>query len=73
MNNDWISDVKSLTDCTNINFCICFFLIIVGIILSFLAIYVNTLFSELEKAFDRVPRTVLEWTMRKKEIPEVLV
>ena len=26
-----------------------------------------------EKAFDRVPRKVLEWALRKKEIPEVLV
>ena len=30
-------------------------------------------FVDLEKAFDRVPRKVLEWTMRKKEMPEVLV
>ena len=28
---------------------------------------------DLEKAFNRVPRKVLEWTMRKKGIPEVLV
>ena len=27
----------------------------------------------LEKAFDRVPRNVFEWALRKKEIPEVLV
>ena len=26
-----------------------------------------------EKAFDRVPRKVLEWALRKKGIPEVLV
>ena len=30
-------------------------------------------FVDLEKAFDRVPKKVLEWAMRKKEIPEVLV
>ena len=30
-------------------------------------------FVDLEKAFDRVPRKVLEWAMRKKEIQEVLV
>ena len=30
-------------------------------------------FVDLEKAFDRVPRKVLEWVMMKKEIPEVLV
>ena len=28
---------------------------------------------DLEKAFDRVPRKVLEWAMRKKVILEVLV
>ena len=28
---------------------------------------------DLEKAFDRVSRKVLEWAMRKKEIPEVWV
>ena len=30
-------------------------------------------FVDLEKAFDRVPRNVLEWATRNKEIPEVLV
>ena len=28
---------------------------------------------DLEKAFDRVPRRVLEWAMTKKGIPDVLV
>ena len=27
---------------------------------------------DLDEAFDRVPRKVLEWVMRKKGIPEVL-
>ena len=30
-------------------------------------------FVDLENAFDTVPRKVLEWALRKKEIPEVLV
>ena len=30
-------------------------------------------FVDFEKAFDREPRKELEWTMRKKVIPEVLV
>ena len=30
-------------------------------------------FVDLEKAFDRVPRRVMEWTMRKKGLPEILV
>ena len=30
-------------------------------------------FVVIEKAFDRVPRKVFEWAMRKKGIPEVLV
>ena len=30
-------------------------------------------FVNLEKAFDRVPRKLLEWAMRKKGMPEVLV
>ena len=28
---------------------------------------------DLEKAFDRVPKKVLEWTLRKKGITDVLV
>ena len=29
-------------------------------------------FMDLEKAFDRVPRILLEWAMMKKGLPEVL-
>ena len=28
---------------------------------------------DLDKAFDRVPRRVIEWAMRKKGLPEILV
>ena len=27
-------------------------------------------FVDMEKAFDRVPRKVMEWAMRKKDLPE---
>ena len=30
-------------------------------------------FADIEKAFDRVPRKVLEWALTKKGIPDVLV
>ena len=30
-------------------------------------------YVDLEKAFDRVPRIVLEWALRKKGMPKVLV
>ena len=30
-------------------------------------------FVDLEKAFDRVPRRVMEWAIRKKGLPEILV
>ena len=33
----------------------------------------NMCFVDLEKAFDRVPRRVMEWAMRKKGLPEILV
>ena len=29
-------------------------------------------FVDIEKAFDGVPRKVMEWTMRKKGLPEVI-
>ena len=28
---------------------------------------------DLEKAFDRVPRRVMQWALRKKELPEILL
>ena len=31
------------------------------------------MFVDLEKAFDRVPQRVMEWAMRKKGLPEILV
>ena len=30
-------------------------------------------FFDLKKAFDRVPRKVLEWAVKKRGIPEVMV
>ena len=30
-------------------------------------------FVDVEKAFNRVPKMVMEWAMRKKEIAEVIV
>ena len=30
-------------------------------------------FVDIEKAFDRVPRKVMEWAMREKGLPEVIV
>ena len=30
-------------------------------------------FVDLEKTFDRVPRKVMEWALRKKRLPKVLV
>ena len=31
------------------------------------------MFLDIEKAFDRVPRMVMEWAMRNKGLPEVIV
>ena len=33
----------------------------------------NMCFVDLEKAFDKVPRKVMEWALRKKGLAEVLV
>ena len=30
-------------------------------------------FVDLQKSFDRVPRKAMEWAMRKKKVPEVMV
>ena len=30
-------------------------------------------FVDMEKAFDRVPRKLMEWTMRKKSLSKVMV
>ena len=30
-------------------------------------------FVDIDKAFDRVPRKVMEWAMRKKDLPDVIV
>ena len=30
-------------------------------------------FVDIEKAFDRVPRNVIQWAMRKKGLPQVTV
>ena len=35
--------------------------------------FFKCLFVDLEKAFDRVPRKVVEWAMRKSVVPEVMV
>ena len=32
-----------------------------------------TCFVDIEKAFDGVPRKMMEWAMRKKGLPEVIV
>ena len=30
-------------------------------------------FVDIEKAFDRIPRKVMQWAMRKKVLPELIV
>ena len=33
----------------------------------------NMCFVAIDKAFDRVPRKVMDWAMRKKGLPEVII
>ena len=43
---------------------------------SFFQSYIKKLyicFMDVEKAFDRVPKKVMEWEMRKKDLPEIIV
>ena len=47
-------------------------LIVVHAKIIFLRKALYVCFVDIEKFFDRVPWKVLEWAMRKKEIPEVL-